>query len=506
MRVIKTRNLIEIAYKNKPPSGLVSLQKYGEELDRRTNGLWVANELAKSVLRETDGTTFIIDSVRIPAQVKAIRRAFPSVTHIHLTASDVELRRRYEKQAAAEHDSVTYDEAKRSKTEQRVERLARIADIVIDTEKCTEDDVFVRATSLMLTPRQTTGYVDVVIGGQYGSEGKGQIISFLADEYDFIVRVGGPNAGHTVIDSNGMPHIYHNLPSGALTRSAHFVLAPGMVVNVPQLIKEIADCKLDSQHLSIDPRVMTISREDTKSEAGVYRRIGSTKSGVGVATARRITERGRKSVIMADRIQELKPFVRPTCDVLSSALTQNKRILVEGTQGTALSLYHGAYPHVTSRDTTVAGCLSEAGLPPKHLRRVVMVCRTYPIRVGNPRSNGSTGPLSKEIDWGVVSKRSGIPRAELERVEVGSTTGRLRRVGEFDWSLLRKAVFLNSPTDIALTHTDYVTKKNGEASKFEQLSRKTIEFIEEIERVAGAPVSLVCTGRGDSHVIDRRLW
>lgn len=251
---------------------------------------------------------------------------------------------------------------------------------------------------------------------------------------------------------------------------------------------------------------MTISKSDPPAERGLYRRIGSTKRGVGMATGRRITERGLKSVVMAGKVSELSHYIRTTYGILFDALAKNKRILIEGTQGSGLSLYHGPYPYVTSRDTTIAGCLSEAGVSPRRVRRVIMVCRTYPIRVGNPPGGGTTGPLSQPIDWGVVSQRSGIPRTTLEDIEVGSTTGRKRRVGEFDWNLLRQAAFLNGPTDVALTFTDYVAKKNTKAIRFEQLTDETIKFIEEIERVAGAPVSLISTGKGERHVIDRRSW
>ena len=135
-----------------------------------------------------------------------------------------------------------------------------------------------------------------------------------------------------------------------------------------------------------------------------------------------------------------------------------------------------------------------------------MVCRTYPIRVQDPPGGGTSGPLSRPIDWGVVSERSGIPREELEQAEITSTTQRKRRVGEFEWDLLRKAAFLNGPTDIALTFADYLSKKNKHARRFEQLQDETIEFIEEIERVAGVPVSLISTGKGERQVIDRRSW
>ena len=169
------------------------------------------------------------------------------------------------------------------------------------------------------------------------------------------------------------------------------------------------------------------------------------------------------------------------------------------------SLYHGHYPFVTSRDTTVSGCLSEAGIPPRRVRRVVMVCRAYPIRVQSP-AGGTSGPMSQEISLKIISERSGIDLVELERTERTSTTDRERRIGEFDWDLLRTAALLNRPTDIALTFTDYLTIKNRSAHRFEQLDPDTINFIEEIEQVSDAKVSLIGTGFSHRSIIDRRLW
>src|SRR5207244_4641308 len=134
----------------------------------------------------------------------------------------------------------------------------------------------------------------------------------------------------------------------------------------------------------------------------------------------------------------------------------------------------------------------EAGIAPSRVRKIIMVCRTYPIRVESP-VDGDSGPMSNEIDLNVIAKRSRIPINELKKTERTSTTNKKRRIGEFDWELLRKAASLNGPTDVALTFVDYVDKKNKEARRFEQLTPDTIQFVEEIERVAGAPVSLIAT-------------
>jgi adenylosuccinate synthase len=192
---------------------------------------------------------------------------------------------------------------------------------------------------------------------------------------------------------------------------------------------------------------------------------------------------------------------------LDNAFSQNRKVFLEGTQGTALSLFHGHYPHVTSRDTTVPGCLAEAGISATRVKKVIMVCRTYPIRVKSPTRRGKTsGYMSKELSWKEIEARAGFEPGELSTVEVGSVSHKQRRVAEFDWVLLRRAASLNAPTDIAITFTDYISKKNQNARRFEQLTEPTIRFIEEVERVAMAPVTLISTRFHDRGVIDRRAW
>ncbi|MGA2357843.1 MAG: adenylosuccinate synthetase [Terriglobales bacterium] len=215
-------------------------------------------------------------------------------------------------------------------------------------------------------------------------------------------------------------------------------------------------------------------------------------------------ERGGKTKLASD-YKELHPYISSTWEELERAYSAGSKVLLEGTQGTGLSIHHGCYPYVTSRDTTVAGCLSEAGISPSRVRKVVMVCRTYPIRVQSP-PKGTSGPMSRELKWNDISQRSGIPLAKLKKTEKTSTTNRDRRVSEFDWALLRKAAALNGPTDVALTFADYLHKKNEDARRFEQLHPDDIQFVEQVERVAAAPVGLVSTRFDFRAIIDRRAW
>jgi adenylosuccinate synthase len=488
---------------------VVQCSSIGEHLDTETNGKWILDGIKGTLKVEASKVSAIIDSVRTKGQISSIRRAYGSrrVVHIHLTAEPAELEWRYKRRPRTGFSEFkTYNEVLKDRTESKIEELAQLADVVIRTDRCVVNDVVVRAAShLSLYGKRYDRLVDVIIGGQFGSEGKGNIVQYLAPEYDYLVRVGGPNAGHTVYEEPE-PHVFHLLPSGTRSSEANLILGPGAVLNVDTVLKEIAQCQVDNNRLFIDPQAMIIERSDIRKEKKLVKEIGSTGQGVGYATSRRILRKAN-SVRLARDITALRPFIRSSLEVLEDAFSAGQRILLEGTQGTGLSLYHGNYPYVTSRDTTVSGCLAEAGISPSRVRKIIMACRSYPIRVGNPKDHGNTsGPMSQEITFSELSRRTGIPLRTFKEKELTSTTRRPRRVAEFDWLLLRRAASLNAPTDVALTFADYVDTQNEGARRFEQLTRETIQFIEEIERVASAPVSLISTRFDFRNIIDRRNW
>ena len=493
-----------------------ALQRAGERLDRADNGAWVREGLVRVIETAQAGATpsglFVVDSVRIPGQIEAIRQAYRSaVHHVHLYAQDDELRFRYERKGKRTRELPEYREAQKNKTERGVAALEKLADLVVATDRCVPNAVLVRATALLgLYSRSTTPLVDVLIGGQYGSEGKGNIVGFIAPEYELLVRVGGPNAGHKVF-REPEPEVYHHLPSGTgRAPNAKLLLGAGAVLYPKGLLAEITEHRVSADRLSIDPQAMIIEEADRELEAQVLVSIGSTSQGVGSASARKIMGRGGKSdplVRLAKDVPELKPYLCDTQEILEKAFVQGTPILLEGTQGTTLSIHHGNYPHVTSRDTTVAGCLADAGIAVTRVRRVVMVCRTYPIRVADPSIEGETsGPMAAPVTYEELSARSGIAIEPLLKIETTTTTGRQRRLANFDWEQLRRSTFLNGPTDIALTFLDYIDVKNQGAYRFEQLTPETLRFVEEVERVSGVPVSLISTNFGWRNVIDRRAW
>jgi adenylosuccinate synthase len=442
----------------------------------------------------------VIDSVRTGDQIEHLRQLYGSrARHVHVSATPSVCETRFGKRQRELDRGTDYATVASDPTEAAVRELEGFADIAVRTDRlAANDSIVLAAAQLGLFDREHHACVDVVIGGSYGSEGKGNIAFYLAPEYDYLVRVGGPNAAHKVYpDGAAKPYTHYSLPSGTLASQAHLILGPGAVVDPQMLLQEIEECGVTPERLSIDPRVMIITDADKEREAALKGAIGSTASGTGSATARRLMR--QSDVKLAVENKDLQPYVRRTFDVLESAYADGKRIMLEGTQGSGLSLFHGPYPFVTSRDTNVAGCLAEAGIAPNRVRRTILVVRTYPIRVA-----GNSGPITRELDWDELERRTGlVGLAEKERT---SRTGNIRRVGEPEWDLLRTSAVLNAPTDVALTFADYFAG-NDEAWRYEQLSQEAIEFIDQVEGVTGARVSLISTGfMAHRGIIDRRQW
>ena len=189
--------------------------------------------------------------------------------------------------------------------------MAEYADIVIDTNRCTKEDVLTRAAAYLgLHDQECCRLVDVIVGGQYGSEGKGHIASYLSREYDLLVRVGGPNAGHTVY---GEPKkVFHQLPSGSHLTKPRLLVGPGGVISIERPMTEIAKYGTTADRLSVDPQAVVIQDEDRDEEKALVEGIGPTGQGVGAATARHIMGRCDGSVLLAKDTGVFKPFIRET--------------------------------------------------------------------------------------------------------------------------------------------------------------------------------------------------
>jgi adenylosuccinate synthase len=328
----------------------------------------------------------------------------------------------------------------------------------------------------------------VVVGGFFGDEGKGKIISYLAqnDNPSIVVRGGaGPNAGHTIEDGNKKYKV-RMLPSGFLNKKARLMIGPGVVINPDVLHKEIKEFDVAKRSF-IDNNCGIIEKTHTDADSGgrLKEKIGSTGSGTGPANA----DRAMRTLKMAKDIPSLKPYLTDVAQELHTALDSDQNVLVEGTQGTFLSLWHGTYPFVTSKDVTASGICADIGLGPKNVDDVMVVFKSYVTRVG-------TGTLEGELPMDEVAKRGWS--------EVGTVTGRQRRAAEFDFDLARRAVMLNSATQIALTKLDVLFPECAHKNSFDDLSDAAKKFVTQIEDHTDVAVTLIGTGPGVTDIIDLR--
>lgn len=338
--------------------------------------------------------------------------------------------------------------------------------------------------------------VTVVVGGQYGGEGKGKICAHLAltNDIDIMVRCGGPNSGHTV-DLAGERYELKQVPAGFVNPRTLLFIAAGGLVNPRLFLEEVGLCGLTPDRIRIDRNAMVVERSDIETEAGgdLRERISSTMQGVGAAVSRRTAR--VPGVRLVQHVPELQPFVTSVQDELASATREGKSILVEGTQGFGLSLYHTQeWPYCTSRDTTAHSFLGEVGLGVRDYA-VIMCVRTFPIRVG-----GNSGPLANEITWEELQGISGYPHPISE---LTTTTKRLRRVAQFDYDVVGRAVAANCPTAIALHGVDYLDYSNKGLNGFKDLTPVTQDWVHKLEQIAGVPVWFVGSGPTVAELVDR---
>ncbi len=329
--------------------------------------------------------------------------------------------------------------------------------------------------------------VTVVVGTQWGDEGKAKIIDLLAGEHSHVVRYqGGHNAGHTVVVGDER-YALQLVPSGVLYDHVTPVIGNGVVVDMPTLFGEIDT--LEARGISCKRlRVSTLAhlifpwhqRQDAISEAmRGDSKLGTTLKGIGPAYADKVRRIGVRAGEVRDRerfrtmvkeraVQEnsvfaslgaelldvdavvaqsdalatrLLPYLDDTVNLLHAALTDDAAILLEGAQATFLDIDHGTYPYVTSSNPTAGGACAGSGLGPRDITRVVGIAKAYTTRVGS-------GPFPTEVHGELGDRIVDIGH------EFGTVTGRRRRPGWLDLVMLRHAVRVNSLSDIALTKLD----------------------------------------------------
>lgn len=334
----------------------------------------------------------------------------------------------------------------------------------------------------------TNRCVDVLVGLQFGSEGKGAVMSRIANDYRGAVRVGAPNAGHSV-EYNGTMFKMRSIPCAWMNPECRLFIGAGGMINMSVLKHELELLPLPiAGRLMIDVNAAIVTHEDAENEvkAKMYEGIGSTTEGIGEAMSRRILRRSGSAAYIAMNMTELVPFLGNVSKELNDMIDDGQSIVLEGTQGFGLSLNHGYYPFVTSRDVLASSIMSECGLAPHTVRDVIGVMRTYPIRV-----HGNSGPMgAMELTWGDVAKLSGYEKLE-ERTTV---TNRVRRVSMINWDMLQAAVRANRCTKLAVTFIDYISCEDAKKTQWGALTEKSKCFIKEVESRLQVPVTHISTG------------
>ncbi len=332
--------------------------------------------------------------------------------------------------------------------------------------------------------------VRVVVGTQWGDEGKGKIVDVLAEQADMVVRFqGGDNAGHTVV-VNGNKHVLHLLPSGVLHENSLCIIGPGVACNPFVLIEEMKQLEksgLSTDHIVISDRAQILMPyhryQDELEENAKKDKIGTTKRGIGPCYEDKYARRGiryhefrdfdqfekrlRENLDLKNRLfvnvyggqpmdanqmvedfraihEKITPMIRETTHLVEDGRREGKQILFEGAQAAMLDINYGTYPFVTSSSPTAAGVTTGAGIAPRKIDQVIGVVKAYSTRVGE-------GPFVTELEdeTGIWLREKGY--------EFGATTGRPRRCGWLDLLVIRHADLINGLTDIVLTKLDVLS-------------------------------------------------
>jgi len=332
----------------------------------------------------------------------------------------------------------------------------------------------------------------VVVCGFFGDTGKGKVISYLAlkDSVSVTARAGvGPNAGHTVIYGD-KTYKMRMLPSAFASEKCKLLIGPGVLVNPDVLFQEMKLTEIfkSEDRTGVDPQCAIIEPKHIEADkkGHLATKVKTTGTGTGPCNA----ERALRSVKLARDIDQLKRFLVDVPLEVNSAIERGENVLIEGTQGTYLSLYHGTYPYCTSKDVTASAACSDVGVGPRKVDEVLVVFKAYTTRVGG-------GPLSNEISWEEAEKRGWA--------EIASVTGRRRRAAPFNFELAKRAVMLNGATQAAVTKMDVLFPDCRNVKAYRGLPNEAKRFVEKIESEIGIPVTLLGTGAEVWEIVDRRL-
>lgn len=331
--------------------------------------------------------------------------------------------------------------------------------------------------------------VDVIVGGFWGDEGKGKVVSYLINKRkaSIVARGGvGPNAGHTIV-VKGTEYKLRMLPCGiGGSHIEKLLIGPGVLVNPEVFIDEVKRTKMDGiAYLDKQCAIITNKhRELDVSDSHLSKKIGSTGSGSGPANQ----DRARRSIQLAQEIEELKPFICDVPGILHQAIKDGNPIVLEGTQATYLSLFHGTYPFVTSKDVTASAICSDVGIGPTAVTDVILVFKAYVTRVGE-------GHLPGEL-----TEEETINRGWTE---YGTVTKRLRRAAPFNIELAKRSILLNGATKLALTKLDVMFPDDKQKTSYDDLSNDAKDWIRNKEKELGMKFDFIGTGPEDVSIIDR---
>jgi adenylosuccinate synthase len=416
-----------------------------------------------------------------------------------------------------------------------------------------------------------------VIGGQWGDEGKGKVIDYLAGGVDGVVRyAGGNNAGHTVVNDKGTFQL-HLVPSGICWPDVYGIIGNGVVVDPDVLVSELAEIAargIDTSKFYISERAHVIMPyhvvlDRLEEEARGQAAIGTTGRGIGPAY---MDKTGRMGIRVGDLLdwetlapmveqnlkhknalitkiyggdpleldevlakcrlwaEQMAPYIKATEQLVQDLLAQNKRVLLEGAQGTLLDIDHGSYPYVTSSSPSIGGACTGLGLNPQAIKGVLGVFKAYSTRVGG-------GPMPSEIDEDEASE------IRDKAQEFGVTTGRARRIGWFDGVAGKYSQLVNGFTGLVLTRLDILDdfesvkvcvgyevdgkpldrfpantgllarckpvyeelpgwdQPTASATELSQLPKNALAYVKRIEELVGCRVQIISTGPSRNETI-----
>ena len=355
------------------------------------------------------------------------------------------------------------------------------------------------------------GKVIVIVGGQWGDEGKGKVVDFLTEKADIVARAtGGNNAGHTVVVGDET-FKFNLIPSGIVHKEKLNLCGNGMVIYPPKIIEEIEDLEkrgysITEKNLLLSSSAHVITEEQVELDKKTGGKVGTTGRGIGPCYMAKIERTGLR---MSDFIKQdneaakrLKPIVKDTYVIVNEAIESDKNVLVEGAQGTLLDIDHGTYPFVTSSNPTSGGACTGLGIGPTKITNVIGIIKAYTTRVGRGPFTTEQGTdeqtMNENKDYeqteeDINNANSGdeycTGKALRKRgAEYGTTTGRARRTGWFDSVITRYSVRINGLSSMAVTKLDCFSdlKKIKLCTHYEIDGEKTENYPTDLERLEKA--------------------